>query len=262
MSELRRFARSTWFQYRAMFNWASPIGYVSYKLLLPIGQILFFTQLGIFGAGRDHALYYALGNALQLTAINGIFGVVMTVGNERQYGTLPILLGSPASRLVTFLSRAFVHLLDGISGVVVGLALVTFIYHLDLSRANLPLLAFCIVLISLSTAGLGLLLGSVGLIMRDVLTIGNGVYYLSLVICGINFPVSSLPQWVQTISYLMPLTRGVEAAREASAGAALTQVGGLITGEIVVGAIYAIGGYALFRLLEERSRRGGMQEAY
>lgn len=262
MSAIARFARGTWFQYRAMFNWASPIGYLSYKLLLPIGQILFFTQLGVFGGGRERALYFALGNALQLTAINGIYGVVMTVGNERQFGTLPILLGSPANRLVTFLSRACVHLIDGMTGVLVGLLLATAIYHLDLGRANLPLLAFCIVLISVSTCGLGLLLGSVGLVMRDVLTIGNVVYYLTLVICGINFPVSSLPGWVQTISWLMPLTRGVEAAREASTGAGLGHVGGLLAGEVAVGALYGIAGYALFRMLEERSRRGGLLEAY
>jgi len=105
MNTLRIFFRTCWFQYRAMFNWATPIGYLSYKFLQPIGQILFFTELGIFATGRSNALYFALGNALQLTAINGIFGVVMSVGNERQFGTLPILLGSPANRLVTFLGR-------------------------------------------------------------------------------------------------------------------------------------------------------------
>ena len=57
MSALAIFFRSCWFQYRAMFNWATPIGYVSYKLLLPVSQILFFTELGIFATGRSNALY-------------------------------------------------------------------------------------------------------------------------------------------------------------------------------------------------------------
>ena len=262
MSALAIFFRSCWFQYVAMFNWATPVGYVSYKLLFPVSQILFFTQLGVFATGRSHALYFALGNALQVTAINGIFGVVTTVGNERQYGTLPILLASPANRLVTFLGRAFIHVLDGMAAVVFGLAVAIVMFQIDLSHANLPLLAVCVGTISLSTAGLGLMFGSLSLIMRDVFVIANTVYYLLLVFCGINIAVSSLPAWAQVISFCLPLTRGVQAARDVVAGVGTTQIVGLLAGELTVGLIYAGIGYALFRWLENQSRRGGLQEAY
>jgi ABC-2 type transport system permease protein len=262
MNTLRIFWRTCWFQYRAMFNWATPIGYLSYKFLQPVGQILFFTELGTFATGRSNALYFALGNALQLTAINGIFGVVMSVGNERQFGTLPILLASPANRLVTFLGRSVVHVLDGIGGVAVGLALAIVMFHIDLGHANLALLALCVCIISLSTAGLGLMFGSLSLIMRDVFVIANAVYYLLLVFCGINFPVSRLPEWAQLVSTALPLTRGVMAARQAVAGAGLSQVSGLLAGELAIGLVYAMIGYAMFRWLEHRARRGGLQEAY
>ena len=262
MNTLRIFVRTCWFQYRAMFNWATPIGYLSYKFLQPVGQILFFTELGVFATGPSNALYFALGNALQLTAINGIFGVVMSVGNERQFGTLPILLGSPANRLVTFLGRAFVHVLDGIAGVLVGLALAFLMFKIDLSHANLVLLAVCVGVISLSTAGVGLMFGSLSLVTRDVFVIANAVYYLLLVFCGINIPVSRLPAWAQLISSGLPLTRGVQAAREAVSGAGLAQVSGLLAGELAIGLVYALAGYALFRWLEHAARRGGLQEAY
>jgi ABC-2 type transport system permease protein len=262
MNATRIFLRTCWFQYLAMFNWATPIGYLSYKLLLPISQILFMTELGTFATGRSNALYFALGNALQLTAINGIFGVISTVGNERQFGTLPILLASPANRLITFLGRAFVHVLDGMAGVVVGLGLAIAMFGLDLSHANLGLLALCVVTISLSTAGLGLMFGSLSLIMRDVFFIANAAYYLLLVFCGINIPVDRLPAWAQVISGALPLTRGVQAARDAVAGGGLGQVAGLLAGELAVGLVYAVIGYALFIWLENQARRGGLQEAY
>lgn len=261
-SGLGVFLRSCWFQYTAMFNWATPVGYLSYKILMPVAQILFFTELGVFATGRSNALYFALGNALQLTAVNGIFGVVMAVGNERFYGTLPILLGSPANRLVTFLGRAVVHVIDGILGVVVGLVLAVLIFGIDLSHANFAMLALCVVIISLSTAGLGLMFGSVSLIMRDVLVIANTLYYLLLVFCGINIPVDRLPGWAQLISEALPLTRGVQAARETVAGAGLSQVAGLLAGEMAIGLMYAVIGYSLFRWLEHQARRGGLQEAY
>jgi ABC-2 type transport system permease protein len=262
MSAISIFIRSCWFQYRAMFNWATPIGYVSYKMLFPISQILFFTELGTFATGRSNALYFALGNALQLTAINGIFGVVSTVGNERQYGTLPILLASPANRLVTFLGRAFIHVLDGMAAVAIGLAVAIVLFQIDLSHANLAWLAICVVTISLSTAGLGLMFGSLALITRDIFVIANTVYYLLLVFCGINIAVSNLPGWAQVISFCLPLTRGVQAARDVVAGAGAPHIFGLLAGELAVGLIYAGIGYVLFRWLENQSRRGGLQEAF
>jgi ABC-2 type transport system permease protein len=173
-----------------------------------------------------------------------------------------MLLASPANRLVTFLSRASVNVIDGIVTVVAGLGVTVVIFGLDLHNANLALLGLCVVLISLTTAGLGLLFGSLGLITRDAITIANVVYYLLLILCGINFPISRLPGAVQVISYGLPLTRGVEAARQAAAGASITQVGGLLAGELLVGILYALSGYVVFRLMEAYSRRGGLQEAF
>jgi ABC-2 type transport system permease protein len=83
-----------------------------------------------------------------------------------------------------------------------------------------------------------------------------------LVFCGINIAVSSLPAWAQVISFGLPLTRGVQAARQVVAGADLSQISGLLAGELAVGLIYAGIGYLLFRWLENQSRRGGLQEAY
>src|SRR5579864_3831653 len=141
------FVRSTWLQYVALFQWATVRGYVGYKLVLPITQILFFVELGVYATGRHNALYFALGNAMQITANAGIFGVIATVANERQFGTLPMLLGSPANRLVTFLSRAIMNVIDGITTVIVGLLVVAVLFGLDLQHGNLPLLALCVFVI-------------------------------------------------------------------------------------------------------------------
>jgi len=262
MSHVSVYARSVWLQYIALFQWATVRGYVAYKVLLPVAQILFFVEFGVFATGGGNAIYFALGNALQLTANAGIFGVIATVANERELGTLPILLGSPANRLVTFLSRASVNVIDGVLTVAIGLVLTVVVFRIDLSHGNVPLLALCIVVISFTTAGLGLLFGSLGLVMRDAIVVANILYYLLLVFCGINFPVSRLPAALQVVAYALPLTRGVEAARQAVAGASLGDVAGLLAGEIAVGVAYAFVGYLLFRAFEGYARRGGLQDAY
>ena len=262
VAEAAVFARGTYLQYVALFQWATIRGYIAYKVLLPVTQILFFVELGVYATGPQNALYFALGNALQLTANAGIFGVIATVANERQFGTLPILLGSPANRLVTFMSRAVVNVIDGVVTVIVGLVIVAVLFGLDLQHGNLPLLGLCVLIISVTTAGMGLMFGSIGLVMRDAIIIANVVYYMLLIVCGVNFPVSRLPEVLQFVAYSLPLTRGIEAAREAATGASLASVSGLLVGELIVGAIWAFAGYALFRWLESYARKGGLQEAY
>src|SRR6266852_7858906 len=168
---LAAFARSTWLQYVALFQWATPLGYFAYKVVLPVTQIVFFVQLGVFATGPGNALYFALGNSLQLTANASIFGVIATVANERHLGTLPILLGSPANRLLTFMSRSFVNVLDGIVSVFFGLVETVLLYRLDLRTAARTLLALCIVVVSMRTAVLGLLFGRDGLVMRVALIV-------------------------------------------------------------------------------------------
>lgn len=262
MTSLRLFLHGCLIQYKALFQWATPLGYLSSKILMPVFQVIFFVQLGVFATGHANALYFAVGNAIQVTAVNGIFGVVMTVGNERQFGTLPLLLASPANRLATFLGRALMHILDGISSVVVGFVVAALLYGLDLGRADLPLLALSIALTSATVCGLGLMLGSLSLIYRDVMLIGNLVYYLLLIFAGVNFPVHRLPPALQLISYGIPMTRGVEAARLAVQGSPIGPAAGLLAGEAAIGLAYAGVGYLLFLWLERMARRGGLQEAY
>jgi len=61
MQSIGAFARSTWLQYVALFQWATPLGYFAYKVVLPVTQIVFFVQLGVFATGPRNALYFALG---------------------------------------------------------------------------------------------------------------------------------------------------------------------------------------------------------
>jgi len=42
------FARSLYLQYVALFQWATVRGYIAYKVLLPVTQILFFVELGVY----------------------------------------------------------------------------------------------------------------------------------------------------------------------------------------------------------------------
>jgi ABC-2 type transport system permease protein len=66
---------------------------------------------------------------------------------------------------------------------------------------------------------------------------------------------------MQSISYSLPLTRSIAAARIIVDGGGLSQVSSLLTTELLYGAIYIGLGYSLFRWFEYQAKRKGTLEA-
>jgi ABC-2 type transport system permease protein len=96
----------------------------------------------------------------------------------------------------------------------------------------------------------------------NVMFINNTIYFLLLVFSGANLPVATLPTWMQSISWALPLTRGIAAARRIIDGGPLVEVLPLLAGEVVVGVVYALLGYLLFRWFEFQAKRRGTLEAF
>lgn len=262
VNNFRLFWQGAILGYVALFHWMRPVQYVASKIIMPLAQMFFFVYLGTFATGVGNASFYIIGNAIQITAVSGIFGVTMSIGGERNEGTLPYLFGTPANRLMIFLGRAFMNILDGALGVVIAFIWGVILLGLDLSHTNLGGLAMTILITTVSTCGLGLLLGSLSLITVNVMFINNFVYFLLLIFSGANVPINQLPAWMQIISSMLPLTRGIAAGRLLVSGASLPSVAPLLWGELGIGLAYGLFGYLLFTVFEIEAKRRGTLEIF
>jgi len=258
---LRLFLQGAILSYIALFRWLRPSAYLASKVVMPLNQILFFTFLGMYATGRENASFYVIGNAVQMAAISGIYGVTMSIGGDRWDGTLPYLFGTPANRMAMFLGRALVHVIDGMLGVVLGLIWGVVLLGLDLSQTDPLALGLTILITTVSTSGLGLLMGCLSLITRNIMFVNNTIYFLLLVFCGANVPLAVLPDWMRAVSWFLPLTRGIASARRIIAGAGLSEVAPLLAGELFIGLVYIFLGYSLFRWFEFQAKRRGTLEA-
>ena len=259
-SDIRLYFASAWYSYRALYAWQTIGPYLSGKVAFPIAQMLFFLYLGRL-AGVSNPLYIVIGNILLLPATNGVAGVSMTISGERDFRTLPYLIASPAPRGPLFLGRSLVHIIDGLLSTIAALILGVLFFHIDLSHSNLVLTGSCILLLSITSCGLGLMLGSLSLRTREAWTITSMISILLYILSGVNFPISILPKYLQAISYSLPLTRGIQAARLAMSGADWLAIRSLFMGELLVGLIYIGVGYLLFSWFEKISLVDGQIEA-
>ncbi len=240
--------------YGMLFNWARPSIYIPTLIGGPTFQLLFFAALGSYASGRSPA-YFAIGNAVQVSAVAGIFGMTMAIANERWFGTLPALLATPANRVALFAGRFLPFLANGMLVSLYAFAVGILLLGVRLQMATIGVVALALVVTVFSCTAMGALQGSVSLRLRDGLLGANALVLGFLLFCGVNIPLDALPTWMQVVGNVLPFTHGLEAVRQAADGAGLDTVGGLILTELGIGIAYAVLAFFLFRYLETSARR-------
>lgn len=234
--------------------------WLTMKLVLSLSQMAFFVFVGKFVRGEAIIQYIAVGNALQVLAWNAVFSVINITSHDKWEGTLSYLLATPASRFPVFLGRAMMHVLDGILSVIIGFAYAGYLFGVDFSRTNFVTLSVIIVLTSFLMTGFGLMIGSFAFYFRSPLVIANIFLFILLIFCGVNFPIQELPAVIQPISYIFPLTYGIDAARQAVAGASILQVSQPLAYEVATGLAAVVIGYFAFIQFELLARKTGKLE--
>jgi ABC-2 type transport system permease protein len=260
MTNLRVFFVGGYLSYRALFNWMHWSYYIPTMLGAPVFQVLFFAYIGRYAQVRNDE-FFVVGNAVQLSSMAGIYGMAMTVGGERWTMTLSQLMATPANRLPLFLGRALPLIANGIFTSAFAFVVGWLLLDVELSASAIPALAVVVAASAFACTSLGLVVGALGLRVRDVFFLANFVVYALVLFCGVNIPLESLPGWMDAVARALPLTHGIEAARAIADGASLASVGHLVWTELGIGALYAVGAFGLFKLFEFEGRRRASLEA-
>lgn len=239
------------YSYVALFRLLTPGAYIALKIIVPLTQVLFFSLMGSWAGGNP--AYYVIGNSAQLAVTSGISGMIQVSIMERRMGTLPQLIMAPASNVITFYGRGLFLIFDGLTSVAAGFFVGGALFGLNFAGINWPLLALAFLVVSFAVSGLGLVLGVMGLVGTDLNYLLNFALALLLVVCGVNFPIASLPQPVQWMTSFLPLTHGLVAVRAIIAGN-MQYVWGNLGWEFAIGCVYMLLGYYVFMFIERLAR--------
>ncbi|MFE9422581.1 ABC transporter permease [Kitasatospora sp. NPDC006697] len=250
---LRLFFAAGWRSHRALFHWLRPSAFIPTVLGIPVVQLVWFVHLGRY-LGTYPTEYYVLGNALNACALAGLFAPAMSIQGERFSGTLNAVLASPANRAVMFGGRIVPAAVIGALTTAVMLLLGTALGWLHVPLGALPRLTAAILVTALSCSACGMLIGAIGLRTREATFLANLVLYLLLLLSGVNIPLDRLPGWLAAVGALLPMSQGIEAARDALAGTPGTAV--LLGWELLKAAVLLAAALLLLRVLERAARAG------
>lgn len=165
----------------------------------------------------QHLIIFMLIGSLLWGYLSGLFfDISNVVGWERWEGTIEYTFMAPISRATHILGMCLFSVIYGVLRTVLMLGLVTVVFHLDLSHANLAGAVLVLALGSFSFMGLGTLVAIFPLLSAEKGTQITGIVEGTLLLfSGIYYKIEVLPGWMQFVSRLSPATYVLHGMRAA-----------------------------------------------
>lgn len=243
----------------AMFIW---------PLIFPMMYILTARALsGPDGSGlnvfiqttgaKDFIGYIVIGTTVWMWQNIVLWDVGFALRNDQMRGTLESNWLSPTWRFAFLLGHT-------------GPQLVTMFFFITITAVEFGLFfgvrlqgsAWMILLVMLASVpavyGLGFAFASLVITMKEANTFVFLVRGLVMIFCGITFPVSLLPGWMQSIAQWMPQTYMIHGMRAAAfSNAGWNELLPDLIPLALFGAFWLTLGYTVFLWMERRARRTG-----
>ena len=187
-----------------------------------------------------------------------IFEIVTeTVAWERWEGTIEYTFMAPVSRPVHLIGMGIYAVIYGlVRAAAIFVAVVAFI-GIHLPHANYGAAIALLAIASISFIGVGMMTAVLPLISPEKGTqLGFVAQGLMLVVSGVYYPISVLPDWMQWISKISPATYALRGNRDQilhGAGLAWADVWPLL----VIGALSIPVGLVVFRAGERYAKKHG-----
>jgi ABC-2 type transport system permease protein len=182
-----------------------------------------------------------------------------TVAWERWEGTIEYTFMAPLSRPAHLLGMGAFAVLYGVVRTVALFGLVALMLGVHFGNPDFVTATVVLGASSVSFVGIGMMTAVLPLVSPEKGTqLGFIAQGLLLVISGVYYPVSVLPQWMQWLSVVSPATYTLEGARRAILdGAGVTAVWDDLWPLVLIGAIAVPLGLFVFSLGERYAKRHG-----
>ena len=223
-----------------------------------------FIGAGVEASGgkvdTQFLMTYLLVGALLWNYLSMLFDVLSeTVSWERWEGTIEYTFMSPSSRITHLLGMGFYAVVYGILQTALTLGVCMAFFDLDLSNANYWGGLLVLAVASVSLVGFGVVAAVLPLLSPEK---GQQVSYIVssvlLLVSGVYYEVSVLPEWMQAIATVSPVTYALEGSRAAlQDGAGISELWESIRVLLVMGVVFVPLGLFVFHLGERYAKKTG-----
>lgn len=269
LSDLRAFWAIVWREWTIFKRYPSwIIALLIWPLIFPMMYILTARALsGMDGSGlavftqttgaSNFIGYIVVGTTVWMWQNIVLWDVGFSLRNEQMRGTLESNWLSPTWRFSYLLGHTGPQLITMTMFILITAIEFGLFFGVRLNGS--PWLAMLVMLTSIPAIyGLGFAFASIVITAKEAHTFVFLVRGLVMIFCGITFPVSLLPGWMQSVATWMPQTYMIHGMRAAAfANASLAELWPDLQALLLFGAFWLTLGYLLFHWMERRARRTG-----
>jgi ABC-2 type transport system permease protein len=214
--------RGTWVvTYRELLRFVNERSRIVSSLAFPLLFLVIFGAgfgkvIGSLAPGVNFMQFMYPGIVAMSVLTSSLFAGVSVVW-DREFGFLREILVAPIGRTGIVLGKALGAGVTALLQVVIMLVLAPFL-GVDLSIPIVLELVPIVILLSLGLAGLGILFASFMTSQQGFQLVIQLLIFPLIFLAGVFFPVNQVPQWLEVISKVNPLTYGVDAIRQVLLG--------------------------------------------
>ena len=223
-----------------------------------------FIAKGVQAAGGkidvDRATTTLLIGAVIWSYLGVVFEILTeTVSWERWEGTIEYTFMAPLARPIHLIGMGLFAVVYGVLRTALLFGVIAMFFSLNFPDANFIAALLVLGVASISFIGIGMMTAVLPLISPEKGTqLGFIAQGTLLVISGVYYDVSVLPQWMQWLSTISPATYALRGIRHAILeGAGVGAVWGDIWPLLVIGAVSIPLGLEVFRTGERYAKRHG-----
>ena len=182
-----------------------------------------------------------------------------TVAWERWEGTIEYTFMAPLSRPIHLFGMGLFAIVYGIIRAILLFGVVALFFDIDVGGANFLAALVVLLIASFPFIGIGMMTAVLPLISPEKGTqLGFIAQGILLVVSGVYYPVSVLPEWMQWLSTISPATYALDGMRDAILeGDGITMMWDEIWPLIVIGFVSIPLGLEVFRRGERYAKQHG-----
>lgn len=237
---MEQLVRGVWvIAYRDLLRFTQERSRLIASVAMPLMFLIIFgagfnRMIGSLAPGVDFIQFMYPG-IIAMTCLNNSLQSGLSVVWDREFGFLKEVLVAPLSRIGIVFGKAIGTAIISLGQGFIMLALAPII-GVTLNAMIVLKLIPILVVVSIMISSLGILIASRMRSQQGFQMIIMILIMPLIFLSGIFFPVNNVPQWLEVISKINPLTYGVDAIRQVFLSGTLST-----SGEAVTGSSFPIG---------------------
>ena len=192
-----------------------------------------------------------------------LWGAGVSLQSERWMGTIEALFVTPANRMTVLFACGASSVIEGAWWIGCIFAMSWMIFGVEPSITSWLAIAVGILSTMVALISVGVFFASFFVLTRAADQLASALQAPIRFFSGVVFPVSALPQLLQFISYILPVTYGIQAMRKAVlTGGDVASISFELALLYVFALVLTIAGYFTLRALETQAKRKGTLYMY